>query len=207
MKKGLTLIELIFTIAIIAFVFSVIPKMFQTTNKALAFSSKEDSLFNMYSQIMNIILKPYDKKNISYNDILLTGQNSVLECNSNTGYRDGGFIGSRNCFNKQYESDIPSSPVIPEEDIEDYNGLNYQISSGNKEYNLSVTVGYTDEWNNSNYDYSNQTLDFNFTNKSDDTKSQIKRVYVRVFNKDKNISSIYYDSANIGYVEIKSVQW
>jgi len=207
MKKGLTLIELIFTIAIIAFVFSVIPKMFQTTNKALAFSSKEDSLFNMYSQIMNIILKPYDKKNISYNDILLTGQNSVLECNSSTGYRDGGFIGSRNCFNKQYESDIPSSPVIPEEDIEDYNGLNYQISSGNKEYNLSVTVGYTDDWNNSNYDYSNQTLDFNFTNKSDNTKSQIKRVYVRVFNKDKNISSIYYDSANIGYVEIKSVQW
>ncbi len=207
MKKGLTLIELIFTIVIIAFVFSVIPKMFQTTNKVLSFSSKEDALFNMYSQMMNIILKPYDKNNTIYNDILLTGENSVLECNSSTGYRDGGFVGSRNCFHKVYESSIPSTPQKPFEALEDYNGLNYQIYSGNKEYNLSVTVGYTDDWNSSNYDYSNQTLDFNFTDKSDNTKSQIKRVFVRVFNNENNISSIYYDSANIGYVEIKSVQW
>ena len=205
MKKALTLIELIFTIVIIAFVFSVIPKMFQTTNKALAFSSKEDALFNMYSQMMNIILKEYDKMNTIYDDILLSGNSNVLECSTTTGYRVGGFIGSRNCFHKVYESNIPSSPKEPFEAIEDYNGLNYQIFSGNKEYNLSVTVGYTDD--NFNYDYSNQKLNFQFTNRSDDTKSNFKRIKVKVLNGNNEISSLVYYSANIGHIEIKSVKW
>ncbi len=205
MKKALTLIELIFTIVIIAFVFSVIPKMFQTTNKALAFSSKEDALFNMYSQMMDIILKEYDEMNTIYDDILLTGNSNILECSTSTGYRVGGFIGSRNCFHKVYESDIPSSPKEPFEAIEDYNGLNYQIFSGNKEYNLSVTVGYTDD--NFDYDYSNQKLNFQFTNRSDDTKSNIKRIKVEVLNGNNEISSLVYYSANIGHIEIKSVKW
>ncbi len=205
MKKALTLIELIFTIVIIAFVFSVIPKMFQVTNKSLSFSSKEDALFNMYSQMMDIILKEYDEKNTLYDDILLTGNSNVLECDASTGYRTGGFVGSRNCFHKVYESNIPSSPKQPFEAIEDYNRLNYQIFSGNKEYNLSVTVGYTDD--SFNYDYSNQKLNFQFTNRSDDTKSNIKRVKVTVSHNDENISFLVYYSSNIGHVEIKSVKW
>ena len=208
MKKGLTLIELIFTIVIISFVFSVIPKIFQVSNESLTFSSKEDALFNMYAQIMDIVIKEYDEENTKYDDILLSGESSVLECNTTTGYRIGGFRGSRNCFNKVNESDIGlDSDEPPRDDIDDYDGLNYQISSGHKDYNLSVTVGYTDD--NISYDYSNQKSDFNFTNRSDNTKSNIKRVYVRVFesNSDKNISSIYYDSANIGHIRIKSVIW
>ena len=206
-KRGLTLIELIFTIVIIAFVFSVVPKMFQTTNKSLAFSSKEDALFNIYSQMMDIILKEYDEKNTMYDDILLTGNNnSVLECNTTKGYRIGGFIGSRNCFHKVYESNIGlDANEPPRDDIDDYNGLNYQIYSGNKEYNLSVSVGYTDDWNKS--DYSEQNLNFNFTNRSNDNKSNIKRVKVTVLSGNKEISSLVYDSANIGHMEIKSVQW
>ncbi len=206
MKKALTLIELIFTIVIIAFVFSVIPKMFQTTNKALAFSSKEDALFNMYSQMMDIILKEYDEMNTIYDDILLSGNSNVLECSTTTGYRVGGFIGSRNCFHKVYESDIGlDANEPPRDDIDDYNGLNYQIFSGNKEYNLSVTVGYTDD--NFDYDYSNQKLNFQFTNRSDDTKSNIKRIKVEVLNGNNEISSLIYYSANIGHIEIKSVKW
>ena len=205
MKKGLTLIELIFTIVIIAFVFSVVPKMFQVTNKTLAFSSKEDALFNMYSQIMDIILKEYDEENTKYDDILLSGESGNLECKTDTGYRVGGFKGSRNCFHKVYESDIPSSPKNPKVAIEDYNGLNYQITSGNKEYNLSVTVGYIDD--GFNYDYSNQKVSFQFTNRSNDVKSNIKRVKVEVLSGNNVISSVVYDSANIGHIEIKSVLW
>jgi len=204
MKKALTLIELIFTIVIIAFVFSVIPKIFQVTNKTLSFSSREDALFNMYSQMMDIVLKEYDKENTVYDDILLTGENGNLECQS-YGYRIGGFKGSRNCFNQVYESDIPSSPVIPEEAIEDYNGLNYQIISGNREYNLTVTVGYTDD--NFSYDYTNQKVNFQFTNRSNDNKSNIKRIKVTVLDGNNTVSSLVYDSANIGDIEIKSVLW
>jgi len=205
MKRALTLIELIFTIVIIAFVFSVIPKLFQITNKTLSFSSKEDALFNMYSQMMDIVLKEYDRENTIYDDILLTGESGNLECKSN-GYRVGGFKGSRNCFHQVYESDIPSSPRIPELALEDYNGLNYQIQSGNKEYNLTVTVGYTDD--NFSYDYTNNKVSFQFTNRSDDSKSNIKKVKVKVLDeKGDVISSITYNSANIGHIEIKSVLW
>ena len=204
MKKALTLIELIFTMVIIAFTFTVIPKLFQISNNSISFSSKEDALFNMYSQIMDIVTKEYDEKNTIYDDILLTGQNQ-LECNTSTGYRIGGFIGGRNCFDKVYESLIPSSPKRPFNAIEDYNGLEYIIYSGNKQYTLKVKVGYTDNWGNDSY--SDKSLNFTFTNRSDNNKSQIKRVYVEILDNNKTISSIYYYSANIGHATIKSIKW
>ena len=211
MKRSLTLIELIFTIVIIAFVFTVIPKMFQISNESLSFSTKEDAIFNMYSQILDIINKEYDENNTLYDDILLVGDNSILECNETTGYRVGGFRGSRNCFNKVYTSHIGlDSNEPPRDDIDDYNETSnhtqyeYNISSGHKTYTLEIEVGYTDNWSES--DYSNQNLEFNFTNRSNNQPSHIKRVYVRVFT-EKNISSIYYYSANIGHTEIKSIEW
>jgi len=204
MKKALTLIELIFTILIIAFTFTVIPRLFQISSNSLSIDSKEDALFNMYSQMMDIIVKEYDENNTLYDDILLTGQ-KALECNASTGYRVGGFVGGRNCFDKVYESSIPSSPTQPFDAIEDYNNLEYNISSGHKVYTLIVTVGYTDNWDENNY--SDKTLEFNFTNRSDNNKSQIKRVYVKVLDNNKTISSIYYYSANIGHAIIKSVKW
>ena len=204
MKKALTLIELIFTMVIIAFVFTVIPKLFQISNNSLSFSSKEDALFNMYSEMMNIVNKPYDQENTIYDDILLTGK-KALECNTTTGYRVGGFIGGRNCFNKVYESSIPSSPQEPFNAIEDYNGLKYNIYSGHKQYTIEVSVGYTDNWNSSNYN--NESLEFNFTSRSDNNKSQIKRVCVKILDNNKTISSIDYYSANIGETSIKSIEW
>lgn len=204
MKKALTLIELIFTMVIIAFTFTVIPKLFQISNNSISFSSKEDALFNMYSQIMDIITKEYDEKNTIYDDILLSGQDQ-LECNISTGYRVGGFVGGRNCFDKVYESSIPSSPQKPFNAIEDYNGLEYTIYSGNKQYTLKVKVGYTDNWSNNSY--KDKSLEFNFTSRSDNNKSQIKRVYVEILDNNKTISSVYYYSANIGHASIKSIKW
>ena len=193
---------------IIAFVFSVVPKMFQISNKSLGFSTKEDALFNMYSEMMNIVLKEYDENNTKYDDILLTGKSGILECNSTTGYRTGGFAGSRNCFNKVYESNIGADDNEPPyDDIDDYNGINNIIQSGNREYNISVTAGYTDNWNSDNYNYNNGSLDFNFTKTSNNSKSQIKRICVKILSGNKEISSLSYDSANIGHIDIRSVKW
>ncbi len=205
MKKALTLIELIFTIVIIAFTFTVVPKLFQISNNSMSISSKEDALFNMYSQIMDIVTKEYDEKNTIYDDILLTGQNQ-LECNASIGYRIGGFIGGRNCFDKVYESNIGlDANEPPRDDIDDFNGLKYTIYSGNKQYTLKVKVGYTDNWRDDSY--SDKSLNFTFTNRSNNNKSQIKRVYVKILYNNKVISSIYYYSANIGHAKIKSIKW
>jgi len=205
-KKALTLIELIFTMVIIAFTFSVIPKMFQASNKSLETSSKEDGLFNMYSKMMDIVLKEYDEENTKFDDILLSGNSGVLECNVTTGYRVGGFKGSRNCFMRVVESDIgPDANEPPYDDIDDYNGSEENITSGNKEYELNISVGYTDNWSSSNYNGSN--LEFNFTNTSDNTYRHIKRVEVKLIQNNRIISSLIYYSANIGHTTIKSIIW
>jgi len=207
-KKALTLIELIFTMVIIAFTFTVIPKMFQASNKSLETSSKEDGLFNMYSKMMDIVLKEYDEENTKVDDILLSGNSGVLECNVTTGYRIGGFKGSRNCFIRVVESDIgPDSGESEDDydDVDDYNGSEESITSGNKQYELNVTAGYTDNWSSGNYNGTD--LEFNFTNTSDNIYRHIKRIEVKLIQNNKIISSLIYYSANIGHTTIKSIIW
>jgi len=155
LKKALTLIELIFTIVIITFTFTVIPKIFQISNKTLSLSSKEDAIFNMYSQMMDIVLKEYDEENTKYDDILLSGNVGILECNTSTGYRTGGFTGSRNCLNKVNENSIGvDTGEPPYDDIDDYNGTDYNIKSGHKIYEIKIDAGYTDNWSS----YSDKNL-------------------------------------------------
>jgi len=191
---------------IIAFTFTVIPKLIQVSNKTLEFSKKEDAIFNMMSKMMDISLKEYDYNNTLYDDILLTGNNNILECNTSTSYRIGGFKGSRNCINDINESSIPNNSGDEEYDyIEGYNGYSDTLTSGHTTYDLNVTVGYTDEWNSSYYN--DTALDFNFTNRSDNTKSNIKRIGIIIATNDRNISFIKYYSANIGHVKIGSVLW
>ena len=206
MKKAITLIELIFTIVIIAAVFTVIPKIIYVSNKTLEFSKKEDAIFNMMSKMMDISLKEYDEKNTEYDDILLTGQNLYLDCNASTGYRKGGFKGSRNCLNGIEESNIPSNSSGEYDYIEGYNGVEEKTTkNGRTEYTLKIKVGYTDEWEEG--DYSGKNLKFNFTNKSDSTKRNIKRVNITVSNDSEEISSVSYYSANIGHIKINGLQW
>jgi hypothetical protein len=206
MRKALTLIELIFTMVIIAFTFSVIPKIIEVSNKSLEFSKKEDAIFNMMAKMMDISLKEYDENNTFYDDILLTGNSNVLECNTTTHYRIGGFVGSRNCINNVFESDIgPDANEPPYDDVDDYNDYNEKVNKGHTVYDINISVGYTDEWDEN--DYSDNTLNFNFTNTSSDNFSNIKRINVKVYHNNKLISSVKYYSANIGHVKIGSVLW
>ena len=210
MKKALSLIELIFTIVIIGIVFSVIPKIIYVSNKSLEFSKKEDAIFNMMSKIIDISLKAYDKKNIYYDDILLAKDPpiNILDCNKSSWYRIGGFKGSRNCKNGILESNIPLNGVGEDDYIEDYNGVEINTTKyGRTLYTLKISVGYTDEYNNIDYNYNDGNLNFTFTNRSDNAKTNIKRVYIRAFNNEHNISSIPYYSSNIGYIQINGLRW
>ena len=210
MKKAITLIELIFTIVIIAAVFTTIPKIIYVSNKSLEFSRKEDSIFNMMSKMMDISLKEYDENNTEYDDILLVNnppQNLALDCNSSSGYRVGGFSGSRNCLNGIEESNVPSNSSGEYDYIEGYNGYTDTLNNGHTTYTLKIDVNYSNEWSGGNYDYDNQELSFNFASTSDDKKN-IKRINVSVSDSSGNIiSSLSYYSANIGHIKINSVQW
>jgi hypothetical protein len=189
---------------IIAFTFTVIPKIIQISNKSLMFSKKEDAIFNMMSKAMDISLKEYDEKNTKYDDILLTGNQNILECNTTTNYRIGGFVGSRNCINHIEESSIGADlNEPPYDDVDDYNNYHEILTYGHTIYDINVTVGYTNKWNS----YNNDALNFHFTDTSDNTKTNIKRIKIIVYKGNSIISSVKYYSANIGHMKIGSVQW
>ena len=211
MKKALTLIELIFTIVIIAAVFTVIPKIIYISNKSLEFSKKEDAVFNMIAKMMDVSLKEYDYNNTKYDDILIVNDSpkNVLDCNASSWYRVGGFIGSRKCENNISENDIPShqNPYKEYDYIEGYNGYEDNLSNGHTTYILNIAVGYAIEWGKD--DYSNQSLDFSFNNNLITQKTNIKKIVISIKREgdDKNISIIRYNSANIGHTKINSVIW
>ena len=224
MKKSFSLIELIFTIVIIAFVFTVVPKVIYTTNKTFEFSLKEDGIFNMMTKMMDISLLDWDENNTQYYDILLTNNKNVLECNSSDSknIRIGGFYSgdlySRICPNNQNISHIGIDDDEDDEsdfdDVDDYdnNKTNATKKSGRKKerYTIYITVGYSDEWTKSDYDYTKQTLKWKFNDNTNKSASNIKFIKVTLQDNqyDKNISNAKYWSANIGKIPyIESEQW
>ena len=214
MKKGLTLIELIFTVVILSIVFTVIPKIMDISNKTLEKSGNEEAIFNMMSKMSDIVFKEWDENNTDSDEILVVNENSsnALDCNSTSGYRIGGFRGSRNCQNDINISYIgPDDNEPPYDDIDDYNGSEENTSTSgkkNKYYTLDMFASYIKEWNGS--DYSGDSLDYKFDKNSKD-KSNIKRVEVvvltKINGKEKNISSVKYYGANIGHSIIESESW
>jgi prepilin-type N-terminal cleavage/methylation domain-containing protein len=189
MRKGLTLIELIFSMVIIAIVFTVVPKIIFVSNKTLELSVKEDGIYEAISLLGSISRLPWDENTLLSNGkILHTDDNN---CNDTSGYRVGGFIGSRNCI----DSSESKSTILGQEngsddynDIDDYNGEDDydENSSSGKDYNLSTTVEY--DANNDN----------------------IKKVVVTVKGGAKTgnfQTSVFYESANLGYIKINKRAW
>ena len=190
MRKGLTLIELIFSMVIIAIVFTVIPKMIFASNKTLALSVKEDGMYEAISLIGSISKLPWDENTVKSGGKVLGTSANTNECNSATGYRIGGFIGSRNCI----DSDSNKSTSGQENGNDDYNDIDDynneedydENSSSGKDYNLSTTVSY------------------------DDTNDNIKKVVVTIKGgvKSGNFqTSLFYESVNLGYIKINKRAW
>jgi len=208
MKKGFSLIELLFTMVIVAFAFSVIPKIIELNNKTLSYAKKEDALYILISKTIDISVKEYDENNIGYDGILLVHNppEKILDCNLSSGYRVGGFVGSRQCPDEVYESsDFQDANEPPYDDVDDFNNYSEDIEHGHTKYTLKATAGYTDEWDESSYD--SQSLDFKFTSTSNDTLTNIKRVEVSIYDKKGKIASLKYYSANIGHIKTQSEEW
>jgi len=213
-RKALTIIELIFTVVILALVFTVIPRIIYVSNKSIETSATEEAIFNMMAKMSDIVFKEWDENNTQTDEILVVNQTpqSVIDCDKDTHYRIGGFRGSRNC-----ESDINISSIgaddnePPYDDIDDYNGISENTSTSGKRkkyFTLDISSFYVDEWNISNYNI--DSFNYQFSKNSKD-KSNIKRVEIVVFQKvngkDKNISTVKYYGANIGHSIIASESW
>ncbi len=195
MRHGLTLIELIFSMVIIAIVFTVVPKIIFASNKSLQLSVKEDALFNAVTLMGMITKLPWDENTrLTDGGILNAGSLTCKGTSSGgSGYRIGGFIGSRNCLNDDGSALWQNSPLGMEDvfynDVDDYHGYGEDTSGGRITYHLTAEV--------------NQSGD-------------IKGITVRVSAQDATAiaksggtfaSSFFYESANLGHVQINSRTW
>lgn len=147
MRNALTLIELIFSMIIIAVVFSVIPKIIFASNKSMQLSVKEDGIYNAISLMGSISKLPWDENTIQTKGGILNNCNNT---STQPYYRVGGFVGSRNCLEYNSSSLWNSSLTMGQEngindfnDIDDYNAIDSfnETSASGKDYNLSVAVG------------------------------------------------------------------
>jgi len=189
-KEAFTLVELIFSIVIIAIVFTVVPKLLFVTTKTMELSIKEDGLFSGIALMGNIVRLPWDENT-------MLSQGKILDTAGNVcdDYRIGGFTGSRNCLG----SDMVATPkasfgsVGTYGDVDDYDGYSTATSSGRVQYNLDVEVNYV----NAN--------DFSAGSDPDEVK-EIK-VSVSSSGKTNLCTSFLFYSANLGHIQINKRAW
>ncbi len=212
MRKALTLIELIFTVVIIAIVFTVIPKIVLSLNKSDSFVIRQDALFNGVSMMKMILKLPWDDSNTESRDILSTNSSySLFDCSSSSDFRRvGGFVGGRTCENNQNASAINNNPE--QDDIGDFEGYD-ENTSGSSAYGIVVKVRYIDD--NITYDYSNQNaiIDLNSTTISTTGTTNLKYIDINVTyqgnrgTKGRQLTQFNYTSANIGQMILRKRYW
>lgn len=211
MRKALTLIELIFTVVIIALVFTVVPKMILSLKKSDSFAIQQDALFNGISLIHMISNLSWDENNTKSNDILST-HSSYFDCNSSHDYyRVGGFKGSRNCKNSLNAGALGSegeTEFISYNDIDDFN--NFERNSTNLlKYGFHVKVKYIDD----TIVYSNQEaiIDLNSSEAGDTTNLKFIDLNISYQGqrgtKGVQISQFNYTAANIGKIIFYKRVW
>jgi prepilin-type N-terminal cleavage/methylation domain-containing protein len=221
MRKGVTLVELIFTIVIIAMVFTVVPKIIYAVNKSDSFTMRQDALMNGVSMLHMISNMPWDANDTNSSDILHVNSsaNSAFDCDETTHYRRGGFIGSRNCEDNLSASDINNSlkngnDIWALDNVGDFNNTDINITAyGSQIYELNITVDYIQDDNLSiKYSYSGNSATVDLNNSSSNYSTNLKQIEARVFyhgerGAPRELARFNYTSANIGLMIINKREW
>ena len=133
MRKALTLIELIFTMIIIALVFMTVPKIIFVSNKSMQLQIKEDGLFDAVSLMGQVVHTAWDEKTIETGGKILA--NGEIACDG--GKPDGTWIGVRSCTDVTPD-DQPDGDC---DDIDDFTlpQCHDDASGGRVDYRLDVS--------------------------------------------------------------------
>ncbi len=206
MRRGFTLLELIFSMVIIALAFTVLPKILQVSAKSSVKMLKEEAMSDAVALIGLIKALPWDENNTQSDDILhtLTAASNDYRCDPTTHYRKGGFVGSRGCFEDRNASAIGIDGAESEpDDIDDFDGFTKTISNaaGTRRYMLGVRVCYVADTTNP------------FSRTCIAQSSDIKYVDVNITPLSKQqllgatVARFYYFASNIGQQHINRRPW
>ena len=201
MRKGFTLIELVFSMVIIAIAFSVLPKVLYMATKSATTSLKEEAMYNAVAYAGLIRASAWDENNTEVDDILIvdgSDRNTNYDCNISTGYREGGFTGSRNCLNDQIASAL-GSDGNDLDDIDDFGSINAQNSNDSRKYDINATIDYV--------------ADTFFATNSVSDLTNSKRIKIIVYPKRKAselgnaLVKINFTLYNIGQLRVNKRSW
>lgn len=215
MRKGLSLIELIFTIVIIALVFTVIPKIVFALKKSDSFAIRQDAILNSVSLMQMLSKLPWDQNNFNTTDILHVSPigNPIFNCDPISRLRVGGFVGSRNCQDNlgaslpfNLRSDGGEVDETNFNDIDDFNNFDFNTSI----YNIHLAVFYVNDFAVTSPSI---TIDLS-TNGLVVGATNLKRVNlqtnyngVRVGERGNALMNFSYTSANIGQTFLHKRVW
>jgi len=207
MKKSFTLIELIFSMVIIAMAFTVLPKILQVSARVSTQSIKEEALYSGVALMWYIQASAWDENNTEYDDILIVSNgDSEYDCNNTTHLRNGGFVGSRNCKNDIYASNLgkDSDDNGLNDDVDDFTSYKVSNYNNSRDYNLSVKVNYVDDMNLSEENFKTSI-------KSSSTNTKYIAIDINSTNSKKtsgkNIAQLKLWMFNIGQIQINRIPW
>lgn len=190
MKKGLTLIELILSMVIIAITFSVVPKLIFTMKKTNSLAIQADGITNALTLMSIINNKAWAKENVNSDAILQAGSSNL--CDPSTGYRIGGFVGGRSCLDGNFSASFDKDGF---DDIDDFDG--------DKRVSTQIC--------NSAFDVYEFNTKVARTTNQDEQNITIKATYPATYKKEplrgKCITELNYIAYNIGKIEIKRRIW
>lgn len=204
MRRGMTLIELVFSMVIIALAFTVLPKILQVAGKSAKTTLKEEAMYNAVALMGLVRSLAWDERNTKTDQILtVTAGDLKYRCPDWEIYRKGGFVGSRNCKDQFSASNIGDDGDSEPDDIDDLDGNNTPLTNFNssREYNASVEVRYV------------QDYDTQFSSSSVSGTTNVKRVTIEVVPSAKReilserFAKIDYFASNIGQLRIFRVPW
>ncbi len=201
MKKAFTLIELIFSMVIIAIAFSVLPKVLYMASKNATTSLKEEAMYNAIAYAGLIRASAWDENNTDFDDILLVNgadRNASYDCNTSTGYRIGGFVGSRNCLEDKNASALGSDGGDLD-DIDDFASVSAKNSNSSRQYDVNATITYVG--------------DTFFTTATSSSLTNSKRIKIIVYPKKKASElgnafvQLNFTLYNLGQLRVNKRSW
>jgi prepilin-type N-terminal cleavage/methylation domain-containing protein len=217
MRKAFTLIEMIFTIVIMAGIFMVIPKIVMIAGKNESFAIKQDAYLNAISLTKLASSLAWDEANVHSLDILSTST-APIECNATSHYiRVGSFLSenARTCKENLSASNIGSeegSDYLTFDDIDDFNGTTINTTThGAIKYQIETIVEYLSPA----ISYANHHMDINLhTSTPTILSSDIKKLVTTIKYNGKRASrqgevlaTFHYNSANIGQFTLNKREW
>lgn len=189
---------------IISIAFTVLPKILQMATKVSTYSLKEEAMYNAITYMGLIRSMAWDEKNIDADDILLTAGEAEYDCNQTTGYRKGGFLGSRNCQNTLNASTLPDRNGY--DDMDDFNDIDSNNTYNSRSYTLHIEVGYVTDIP------PNTDMTFSSTSPSSGTTNSKKiNISVTVNQKQSELGNSFvhlsFIAHNIGQQRVQRRNW